>query len=76
LSKFLDDQSRTNGEIYEFTLKQSFLPKHSNEIFYNWQRNGLLDVKLANGENARKKAFYISYKYYKSDGSKVSFSKK
>lgn len=76
LEKFLKSRPRTNGETYEFTLRQGFLPKHTNEIFADWQQTGKLEVKLSNGENARKKAFYNSYKYYKDpiETSKVKFT--
>jgi len=74
LSSFLKSKPKTNGEIFEFTLRQGFLPKHTNEIFKNWQQNGKLDVILKNGDAARKKAFYISYKYYKNEYSKVSYN--
>jgi three-Cys-motif partner protein len=73
LLEFLKSKKRTNGEVYEFTLRQGFLPKHTNEIFYNWQNNNSLDVLLADGEKARKKSFYIAYNYYKEDSKKVSF---
>ena len=75
LTKYLRNQSRTNGEIFEFTLRQGFLPKHTNEIFYNWQQKNKLDVILRNGTKARKRAFYISYKHYKTEYSKVSYIK-
>jgi three-Cys-motif partner protein len=72
---FLNTQKRYNGEIYEFTLKQGFLPKHTNEIFYNWQNNDKLEVLTNTGEKARKKSFYISYNYYKNkdEKKKVTF---
>lgn len=75
LETFLKEKPRTNGETYEFTLRQGFLPKHTNEILADWQQIGKLSVKLSNGENARKKAFYNSYNYYKNpvDYSKVNF---
>lgn len=73
LLEFLKDKLKTNGEVYVFTLRQGFLPKHANEIFYNWQQNQRLKVKLQNGENARKRSFYISYEHYKNDFSKVTF---
>ncbi len=73
LSAYLTDKKRTNGNIYEFTLRNGYLPKHTNEILYNWQKNGNIDVKLQNGENARKRSFYISYKYFYNDFSKVNF---
>lgn len=64
LIDFLEEE-RTNGDIFEFTLRQGFLPKHTNEILANWQNIGKLDVELANGKPARKKAFYNAYKYFK-----------
>lgn len=65
-----------NGELYEFTLRQGFLPKHVNEILYNWQNQGKLEVVTSSGENARKKSFYIAYNYYKGDSKKVYFNLK
>lgn len=61
LKVFLNQEKRFNYDVYEFTLRQGYLPKHTKEILSNWQDNGILSVKLANGENARKKAFYIKY---------------
>lgn len=54
-------EKRFNGEVYEFTLRQGYLPKHANQIFQQWQKNNLLDVNLANGEKARKNSFYLKY---------------
>lgn len=73
LREFLKERNRYNGEIYEFTLRQGFLPKHTNEIFSNWQNNGELEVLTIDGKKARKKSFYIAYKYYKNDSKKVRF---
>lgn len=64
LEKFLTSDVRVyNGDIYEFTLKQRYLPKHTNTILKKWQDNNKLDVSLYNGDKARKGAFYIEYKY-------------
>jgi three-Cys-motif partner protein len=76
LKEYLKAKKRYNGEVYEFTLRQGFLPKHTNEIFYNWQNNGDLEVLTARGEKARKKSFYIAYNYYKKDNKKVTFNLK
>lgn len=76
LREFLKSKKRYNGEIYEFTLRQGFLPKHTNEVFYNWQNNGGLEVLTENGEKARKKSFYIAYNYFKDDSKKVNFTLK
>jgi hypothetical protein len=73
LIEFLKTGTKSNGEIFEFTLKQRFLPKHTNEILNNWQQNNRLEVVLQNGQKARKGAFYNSYRYYKNDFSKVLF---
>lgn len=62
LKDFLKQGDRFNYDVYEFTLRQGYLPKHTKEILVNWQNNHMLDVKLANGEKARKNAFYIKYK--------------
>lgn len=76
LREYLKNKKRFNGELYEFTLRQGFLPKHANEVFYNLQNNNELVVLTANGEKARKKSFYIAYNYYKDDNKKVNFNLK
>lgn len=67
------NKPKTNRQIYEVTLKNEFLPKHTTEIFEKWQQENIkfkvLDLKTQ--EAARKKSFYISWKYYKED--KVKF---
>lgn len=73
LKGFLKESNRTNGEVYEFTLRQGFLPKHTNEVFTEWQKSNRLSVTLENGKVARRNAFYISYKRYKEEFSKVAF---
>lgn len=73
LSEFLKEKKRCNGELYEFTLRQGFLPKHTNEILINWQKSGQLDVLTESGEKARKRSFYIAYSYYKNEYQKVTF---
>jgi hypothetical protein len=76
LREFLNGNKRHNGEVYEFTLRLGFLPKHTNEIFYNWQNNDKIDVVTATGEKARKKSFYVAYNYYRDENKKVSFKLK
>lgn len=70
LIKYLNGGLRTNGEIYNFTLHQGFLPKHTNEVFYNLQDSGRLLVNSPQGNKIRKGDFYISSKY---DPNKVNF---
>lgn len=67
---------RYNGEVYEFTLRQGFLPKHTNQIFEIWQKKGTFEVYLMENKQARKKAFYISYEYYKEEYQKVYYKLK
>lgn len=77
LKTFLKGNKHFNGDVYEFTLRQGYLPKHTNEIFEQWQTQNILNVFLADGSKARKKSFYI--KYFKSsspDNKKVYFELK
>lgn len=73
LKIFLSDKIRNNSEIYEFTLRQGYLPKHTTEVFTDWQKNSILDVQSNNGKQIRRRAFYISYPHYKEEPSKASF---
>lgn len=68
-------ESKTNKEIYEITLKNEFLPKHTTEIFEKWQTNNpkFKVYDLQSGKGARKKSFYISWTNYKEDADKVKF---
>lgn len=76
LTEYLKSKKRGNRELYEFTLRQGFLPKHTNEILFNWQNTGRLEVFGLNGDKARKGSFYISYKYHKDGTEKVTFNLK
>lgn len=69
-------ESRTNAELYEFGLNRGFLPTHVKAILEGFQDDGNLDVNLSDGSPARKKAFYISYKNYKDNPSRVSIKLK
>jgi len=74
LKIFLREKKRNNYEVYEFTLRQGYLPKHAKQILENLQSNNTLEVFLQNNMKARKKSFYI--KYYKAndvDSKKVYF---
>lgn len=62
-----------NGIIYEVTLRNGFLPKHSVEIFNSLQSDGRIEVLSDTGEKVRKGAFYISYDNYKTTPKKVYF---
>lgn len=73
LKDFLGGTVKSSGEVYEFTLRSGFLPKHTNEIFYNWQHIGKLEVKSKSIEKVRKGAFYIHYNYFKNEPEKVHY---
>jgi len=77
LKSFLQDKKYFNRDVYEFTLRQGYLPKHTNEIFEQWQNQNILNVFLADGTKARKKSFYIKYFMpSSSDNKKVYFELK
>lgn len=75
LKEFIISSRRNNSDVYEFTLREGFLPKHTNEIFTNWQNLGTLEVLLTTtNAKARKKSFYIKYlKPDNNDRNKVYF---
>ena len=73
LIKYLKEGQRKNAEIYEFTLRCGFLPTHTNQILKNLQSTGDIVIVDQNGNNARKGAFYILYKYYKNEPDKLYF---
>jgi three-Cys-motif partner protein len=68
-------EPKNNKEIYEITLINEFLPKHTTAIFEKWQTSNpkfkVYDLKT--NKEARKKSFYISWTNYKEDSSKVKF---
>jgi hypothetical protein len=65
-----------NGTIYEFTLRNGFLPTHTVEIFNSLQTEGKLEVLTDKEEKVRKGAFYINYENYKTSPEKVYFKLK
>lgn len=75
LKEFLN-QKRSNAEVYSFSLHSGFRPTHTNEILTAWQEQGTLDVMLADGKPARKKAFYVSYDNYRDVPQKVTIKLK
>tara|TARA_R110002020_G_scaffold75065_9_gene191450 strand:- start:10103 stop:11218 length:1116 start_codon:yes stop_codon:yes gene_type:complete len=58
-------QPRTNGDIYEFTLREGFLPKHSTQILKKIQSDNRLEIIKEDNSKIRKGAFYVNYKEYK-----------
>jgi len=70
---FLNDGKRTNKDLYEFTLRQGFLPKHTNEVLRYFQNQKKISVKDDKGEEIKQGTFYISYKPYKKEDKKIIF---
>jgi three-Cys-motif partner protein len=62
-----------NGAVYEFTLRNGFLPKHTVEICNSLQESRILVVESKKNEKVRKGAFYVSYDNYKESPQKVLF---
>lgn len=74
LLNFLQETSRSNAEIYEYTLRCGFLPTHAVDVCNNLQKNDKLLVQNKLGEKVRKGSFYIAYKYFKNEPEKVKFT--
>jgi hypothetical protein len=74
LVEFLRAKPRSNIEIYLFTIKRGFLPKHTKEVLGNWQNAQKISLRSPTGTKPRKGAFYIDYKYFKQNQIKVIFS--
>lgn len=65
-------KERTNGEIFEYTLRKGFLPKHTTQILKKLQIDNRLILKKKDNTKARKGAFYLNYKDYKSNFDKLT----
>lgn len=76
LTEFMKGNFRTNGEIYAFTLRQGFLPRHTNEILKDWESNDRITITRADNTKPRKSSFYVAYEHYKQDYNKVSLKLK
>lgn len=75
LFKFLEVE-RSNGELYEYGLRQGFLPTHVTSILKEFQSDDVITVHLNNGDKARRSAFYVNYKNYKNNPTKVKVVKR
>lgn len=63
LNLFLTKNYRSNNEIYEYTLKCGFLPKHANETLENIKDKLIFDRDI----QLRKKSFLLGYQYHKNN---------
>ncbi len=61
----VSEETKTNADLYLFGLDNGFLPKHTAEVLREWLRdNPKFKVYLENGNEARRNAFYLLYKYH------------
>lgn len=67
LLAFLKGEPKSNKEIYEFTLRNSHLTTHTNQILKKWQGENTLIANNPDGSTGRKSSFYLSYQDYKKD---------
>ncbi len=65
LRYFLKD-FRNNNEIYEFTLKCGFLPKHTNALLTQFGKN----EEVIFDRDVRKNSFYLDYEYFRNNDEK------
>ncbi len=61
-------ESKNNNEIYEWTLKQGFMPKHTNQILRKLQNNNKLKITP---DTIRKGSFYNTYDDYRKQALKI-----
>lgn len=73
LIKFIKSNKRYNGEVYEFTLRNGFLPKHTTEIFKHLTKENKLLVLSANNTKLHGKATYVNYHNFKNAPKRVYF---
>jgi three-Cys-motif partner protein len=73
LEQYMREKTRDNKQVYEFSLRKGFLPKHSNEILRQWLHVGKMTVwDIATKSKASVRTFFIKYEDYKQPA-KVSF---
>ena len=66
-----------NNQLYEITLKNMFLPKHSNQVLKQLQEDNIIEViDVKTMGNARRGAFYQCYNNYSNGIVKVRIKKK
>ena len=59
----------SNKEVYELVVRNEFLPKHANEVLKELQKTNpkFKVIDYYTKKDARKNAFYLSYKQYNSN---------
>ena len=73
VSKIKSEGKIYNGNVYEFTLRNGFLPTHTVEVFSSLQLAGKLEVGSDGADKVRKGAYYINYENYRESPKKVYF---
>lgn len=58
---------RSNGDLYIFSLRNGFLPKHTNSILKKMEAK----EKIISKEEKRKNAFYITYENFRESPAKI-----
>lgn len=69
LKNYLSEK-RTNNELYEFTLTNGFLIKHTNDILKKFQNNN----QLVFDRYVRKSSFYLNFDNYRDNEIKYKVS--
>lgn len=59
LENFLKEGAKTNAQLYEFVIRNGYLPKHANEILRSFQKASRIHVSPS---SVKKGAFYLDYK--------------
>lgn len=71
LLAFLKDKFRTNGEVYEFTIRSGHLTSHASDILRKAQVDGHLEMFTSDGKPFKGSAFFIHYRAYKDEPRKL-----
>lgn len=73
IKKYISQTTVDNKMLYEYILRNDFLPKHANIVLKMLQENSeVLVWDIEKDQKSRKGSFYLSYRNYK-DHPKVSF---
>jgi hypothetical protein len=75
LDTFISERRRSNAELYEFTLRNGYLPKHAADILKDMQISGKVKSEQLDGRPARKGAFYLNYQDWDKNPSKIIVQK-
>ncbi len=57
-------ESRTNVQLYEITVTNSYLPKHARKVLADLVKRRVVIVTYNSGEVRKANSFYIAYEHY------------